>query len=410
MRSATAHSLDRHLPLQTLARRPGRVCVGPAASRTASHPGPRRIRRARSALEERLRRVEDVNARLLEQLKSDRQSRTVVPRRSIVQRVGGSLPRTPAPGGRAASRRRFGGRAGQAGEYDRAQLASRAARRGGPVLGHARAPADGPARRRVPARLRRRRVRPPLPRPRSDRLQALHPQRPHLRQERALHPPCAGLSRRPADPVLGIRGLAPAQPRRRPGTCSTATSTSTRPRRSRSSSAGMLVPYSYDWFDHLEQYFIAPERALFPLNFGLSRQAGLMAWGTAWDDRLDWAFGGFNGHLTGLADNNPNQEAVGYFNAPAVPRLRSVPGLAVPQCRGLGRPRRGRAERGPSAVADLGAGRRERRGHHRRLGGLPPLQRGRRSTRATACSARSTRPTTTAASRSSRNGTSASSR
>ena len=43
----------------------------------------------------------------------------------------------------------------------------------------------------------------------------------------------------------------------------------------------MLVPYSYDWFDHLEQYFITPERALFPLNFGLSRQAGLMAWGLA---------------------------------------------------------------------------------------------------------------------------------
>jgi phosphate-selective porin OprO/OprP len=75
-----------------------------------------------------------------------------------------------------------------------------------------------------------------------------------------------------------------------------------------------LVPYSFDWFDHLEQYFIAPERALFPLNFGLSRQAGLMAWGRAMEGRLDWALGGFNGHLTGLADNNPNQEAVGYFN------------------------------------------------------------------------------------------------
>jgi phosphate-selective porin OprO/OprP len=75
-----------------------------------------------------------------------------------------------------------------------------------------------------------------------------------------------------------------------------------------------LVPYSYDWFDHLEQYFIAPERALFPLNFGLSRQAGLLAWGRAREGRLDWALGGFNGHLTGLADNNPNQEAVGYFN------------------------------------------------------------------------------------------------
>jgi len=75
-----------------------------------------------------------------------------------------------------------------------------------------------------------------------------------------------------------------------------------------------LVPYSYDWFDHLEQYFIAPERALFPLNFGLSRQAGLMAWGRASEGRLDWAVGGFNGHLTGVADNNPNQEAVGYLN------------------------------------------------------------------------------------------------
>ena len=53
-----------------------------------------------------------------------------------------------------------------------------------------------------------------------------------------------------------------------------------------------LVPYSYDWFDHLEQYFIAPERALFPLNFGLSRQAGLMAWGRAREGRLDWASAG----------------------------------------------------------------------------------------------------------------------
>ena len=37
----------------------------------------------------------------------------------------------------------------------------------------------------------------------------------------------------------------------------------------------MLVPYSYDWYDHLEQYFITPERALFPLNFGIARSAGL---------------------------------------------------------------------------------------------------------------------------------------
>src|SRR3954471_1867817 len=75
-----------------------------------------------------------------------------------------------------------------------------------------------------------------------------------------------------------------------------------------------LVPYSYAWFDNLEQYFIAPDWALFPLNFWLSRQYTLMAWGKAREGRLDWALGGFNGHLTGLADNNPNQEAVGYLN------------------------------------------------------------------------------------------------
>ena len=40
-----------------------------------------------------------------------------------------------------------------------------------------------------------------------------------------------------------------------------------------------------------------------------------MAWGKAREGRLDWAVGGFNGHLTGLADNNPNQEAVGYLNS-----------------------------------------------------------------------------------------------
>ena len=88
-----------------------------------------------------------------------------------------------------------------------------------------------------------------------------------------------------------------------------------------------LVPYSYAWFDHLEQYFIVPERSLFPLNFGLSRQAGLMAWGKAREGRLDWAVGGFNGHLAGLADNNPNQEAVGYLNARPFLLSERSPGL-----------------------------------------------------------------------------------
>ncbi len=89
-----------------------------------------------------------------------------------------------------------------------------------------------------------------------------------------------------------------------------------------------IVPYSYDWYDHLEPYFIAPERGLFPLNYGLSRQGGLMAWGVLRDGALEYAVGGFDGRLIGLADNNNTRDAVGYLNVrpflhnPDRPRLR----------------------------------------------------------------------------------------
>ncbi len=76
-----------------------------------------------------------------------------------------------------------------------------------------------------------------------------------------------------------------------------------------------LVPYSYDWYDHLEQHFITPERALFPLNFGLSREAGLLARGFLFDDRLQYALGGFDGRLVGVADDNNTRDAVAYLNA-----------------------------------------------------------------------------------------------
>jgi phosphate-selective porin OprO/OprP len=75
-----------------------------------------------------------------------------------------------------------------------------------------------------------------------------------------------------------------------------------------------IVPYSYSWYDHLEPFFIAPERPLYPMNFGLSRQGGLMGHGTAFDGRMQYAVGGFDGHLTGLADANTTREAVGYLN------------------------------------------------------------------------------------------------
>ena len=88
-----------------------------------------------------------------------------------------------------------------------------------------------------------------------------------------------------------------------------------------------LVPYSYDWYDHLEQYFIAPERGLFALNLGLSRQSGIMAWGDVWDERVRYAVGGFAGQTAGLADVNNTRDAVGYVNIRPFWRSSALPAL-----------------------------------------------------------------------------------
>ena len=88
-----------------------------------------------------------------------------------------------------------------------------------------------------------------------------------------------------------------------------------------------LVPYSYDWYDHLEQYFITPERGLFPLNFGLSRAAGVLAHGDLREGRLQYAVGGFDGHAVGVADDNNIRDAVGYLNLRPFVQSEQWPGL-----------------------------------------------------------------------------------
>lgn len=84
-----------------------------------------------------------------------------------------------------------------------------------------------------------------------------------------------------------------------------------------------LVPYSYAWYDHLEQYYITPERGLFALNFGLARQAGVFAHGKLFEQQLQYAIGGTFGQLSGLADTNTTRDAIGYLNAR--PFLHSEP-------------------------------------------------------------------------------------
>jgi phosphate-selective porin OprO/OprP len=75
-----------------------------------------------------------------------------------------------------------------------------------------------------------------------------------------------------------------------------------------------LVPYSFAWYDHLEQFYITPERGLFPLNFGLARQAGVFAHGKIQDQRVQYAVGATFGQLSGLADTNTTRDGVFYLN------------------------------------------------------------------------------------------------
>ena len=75
-----------------------------------------------------------------------------------------------------------------------------------------------------------------------------------------------------------------------------------------------LIPYSYAWYDHLEQYFIAPERPLFPLNLGLSRSAGMQIWGEDTNRRWQYSIGAYDGRLSGLADDSTTTDFASYFN------------------------------------------------------------------------------------------------
>lgn len=74
-----------------------------------------------------------------------------------------------------------------------------------------------------------------------------------------------------------------------------------------------VTPYSYTWYDHLEQYYVTPERGLVPLNFGLARQVGVIFHGKV-GEKVEYAAGPVFGHLAGLADRNSTREGVGYLN------------------------------------------------------------------------------------------------
>lgn len=75
-----------------------------------------------------------------------------------------------------------------------------------------------------------------------------------------------------------------------------------------------MTPFNYEQFAIQNMWLIAPERSLFTSNLGLNRQYGAMLWGSAFDKRVDYAIGAFNGPRNSFEDFNNAKDVIGYLN------------------------------------------------------------------------------------------------
>ncbi len=76
-----------------------------------------------------------------------------------------------------------------------------------------------------------------------------------------------------------------------------------------------MTPLTYDQFAIRPMWLPTPERSLFTTNLGLNRQLGLMAWGYLFDKRLDYAAGLFNGSRNSFQTLSNANDFIGYLNA-----------------------------------------------------------------------------------------------
>jgi phosphate-selective porin OprO/OprP len=74
------------------------------------------------------------------------------------------------------------------------------------------------------------------------------------------------------------------------------------------------VPFTYEWYKLNNWRLITPERSLFPLNFGLNRQVGLMAWGQLREGRTEYAAGIFDGPRNSSQDYNTAKDVIALLN------------------------------------------------------------------------------------------------
>lgn len=76
----------------------------------------------------------------------------------------------------------------------------------------------------------------------------------------------------------------------------------------------MKTPFTYEYIKIAENDLIAPERSLFVGNFATNRQIGAMAHGILLDDRLEYAFGVFNGPRRSFQDMNSPMDYIAFVN------------------------------------------------------------------------------------------------
>jgi len=74
------------------------------------------------------------------------------------------------------------------------------------------------------------------------------------------------------------------------------------------------APFTYEWAKLSNWEFLTPERAPFAANFGPNRQVGLMGWGNLLKNRLEYAAGIFDGPRNSYQDFNYAKDVMAFMD------------------------------------------------------------------------------------------------
>jgi phosphate-selective porin OprO and OprP len=86
-----------------------------------------------------------------------------------------------------------------------------------------------------------------------------------------------------------------------------------------------FTPLNYDQYAISNYWMPTPERSLFTTNVGLNRQIGIMGWGYLFDKRLDYAAGVFNGSRNSFESLTNGVDFVGYINGRPFQQSETLP-------------------------------------------------------------------------------------